>query len=160
MMYMHHMEQPYSETQTENQADSASILEVCLCHHIRKTSRFMTRRYDQALKVSGLNFSKFNVLLAISVLEPVPAPEIAKYMALERTALNRNLKVLEERGLVQAEVGKGRRAKILRLSTAGINALHSAKPLWVMAQNEMVRHYGNHSANRILEIFSRSANAE
>ena len=129
-----------------------SVVQVCLGHHVRKAARSFTRAYDNALQPCGLNFSQFNILVVVAALEPVQAPKIATYMAMDRTTLSRNLKPLKRSGYLESGGGAGRRPDIVELTYAGHTILAEGYALWRVAQSDLAEGLGPGRAGQLLEI--------
>ncbi len=142
-----------SETQNDVPvAEAEAIIQVCLAHHARRAARFFTRTFDQAFLPCGINYSQFNILVVIAALEPVPTPQIAAYMAMDRTTLSRNIKPLKQEGYVDSQIGAGRRPDIIRLTVSGHAILNKAKVLWKDAQHTLAHRIGPERAGQLLEI--------
>jgi DNA-binding MarR family transcriptional regulator len=56
--------------------------------------------------------------------------------------LARNLKPLERDGLVEISVGEDRRARLVKITETGLDALLKALPLWEEAQAWVINHIG------------------
>ena len=67
----------------------------CLALRALSTARAVTRRYDAALRPSGLTITQFTLLISIARLKPVAISALADVLSMERTSLSRNLKPLE-----------------------------------------------------------------
>jgi DNA-binding MarR family transcriptional regulator len=132
--------------------EARSIFQVCLCHHVRKAARSLTRTFDRALTPCGLNYSQFNMLVVIAALEPVQAPKVAGHMAMDRTTLSRNLKPLKQEGYIESEGGAGRRASIITLTPAGQAILAKGSILWREAQRDLTQQLGTSRAGQLLDI--------
>ena len=122
-------------------ADAARIVaEQCSCLRSRRTSRVLTRIYDDALRPSGLRMSQVSVLVAIARFGEYGAKigALADVLATERTTLTRNIVPLERAGLLRvARDPDDARARILLLTRAGERAIESAFPLWQTAQRRV-----------------------
>jgi DNA-binding MarR family transcriptional regulator len=108
------------------------VSETCVCLHARMTARAVTRAYDQALAPLGLEATQFTLLAAIASVPEKSITALADRLALERSSLSRNLKLLLGRGLV-APLRQGR-AAAYAVTPAGEALLEEALPLWAGAQ--------------------------
>src|SRR6266851_4401207 len=63
-------------------------------------------------------------------------------LVLDSTTLARNLKPLEQQGLVRIEPGEDRRVRLIRLTEPGYTLLQQALPSWEKAQAEMMTRLG------------------
>ena len=118
------------------------IEQQCLGLLTRQVARRVTQWYDQCLQSSGLRSTQFNVLVAIAIAQTVPLTRLAEILVLDRTTLARNLKPLEQQGLVRIEAGEDRRVHLIRLTEAGYALLQQALPAWEKAQSEMISRLG------------------
>jgi len=139
--------------------DPRAILQVCLCHHIRRSSRVLTRLYDAALVPSGLTAGQFTILTAIAALQPLPAPVLREILAMDRTSLNRAINQLKYKKLIGVTPGAGRRASVLGLTPEGAQALGDAGPLWKAAQADATSRLGAGLAGQLLSVLTASARA-
>lgn len=118
------------------QADSQ-----CACLHARMTARAVTRMYDEALRASGLKVTQFSLLAALEHGPTRSVSALAGMLALERTTLTRNLRLLGDAGLIAQRPGP-RRAVSHTLTQAGHDALARARPLWRAAQRAVIDSLG------------------
>ena len=135
----------------------AGIIEVCLCHHIRRTARAVTRRFDSAFLPLGIKSSQYNILVAIAALAPVVTSDVAEALAMDRTTLSRNLGPLRRAGYLDTIAGGGRRPETLALSAAGRVLLRKASTLWQQTQRDLTQELGAAQAGLLLEMLSRIA---
>ena len=117
----------------------------CACFNTRKTARALGQVYDRALEPSGLKNTQFTALAVADAYDGISITELSKAMAIERTTLTRNLKVLERDGLVKVGPGADGRSRTVRLTAKGKRRLEAALPLWKQAHERMLRDFG---ANR------------
>ena len=123
----------------------------CLCTQLRRASRGVTRRYDDALAAVGLGAAQFSLLRHVQRLTQPSISVLADAMGLDRSTLGRNLRVLEEQGLVQLGEGRDLRAREVRLTEAGLQRIGQAMPLWEQVQRELNARLG---AERRAELMS------
>jgi len=107
----------------------------CLCGNLRMAARAVTRVYDEHLRPSGMQASQLAVLWAVAGMPQATVKDIAAQIAMDETALLRNLRVLEGREWVSLEVGDDRRQRLVHLTAAGQRAFAKALPLWKTAQD-------------------------
>jgi DNA-binding MarR family transcriptional regulator len=137
--------------------DPKAVLEVCLCHHIRRGSRAITRAYDAALAPAGLTAGQFIILTAVAALQPMPVPVLREILAMDRTSLSRTLKPLKEAEFITSTTGAGRRAGLLTLLIDGAAALREAGPLWRAVQAETAQRLGTGRAGQLLTNLTETA---
>jgi DNA-binding MarR family transcriptional regulator len=126
------------DERTPGHAELAEVAADCACKSLRRTARAVTQLYDETLRPSGLRVTQFTLLVAVAVSEPVPITRLADALALDRTTLARDLRPLNERGLVEVAAGDDRRMRVVRLTRQGRDAIARAYPLWEQAQARMV----------------------
>jgi len=110
---------------------------VCHCTRLRRAAHAVTRRYDEALVGSGLTVTQFSLLRTISRLDQPHISALAEATGLERSTLGRNLRPLENAGLVEFSQGEDARTRLVRLSRKGKQALNDAMPQWQAAQETL-----------------------
>jgi DNA-binding MarR family transcriptional regulator len=136
-----------------------AIVEVCLCHHVRRTARAITRIFDDALKPLGIQASQFNILAAIAARESGSATEISRLLAMDRTTLRRNLKPLRDAGYVLVTGGAGRRPSTLILTRTGEDLFGQAVGLWQTAQSGVTQRLGAGQTGLLLQSLEGAARA-
>ena len=124
------------------QNDSDILFQDCACATLRKTSRTLTRMYDEALKPSGLLATQYIVLVAIQKDQPVTIGQLAETLVMDRTTLTRNLKPLEKSGLIASGRGEDQRMHVVSLSLKGKTAVEKAFPLWRKVQTHVATTLG------------------
>jgi DNA-binding MarR family transcriptional regulator len=60
-----------------------------------------------------------------------------RWLAMDKTTLSRNFKLLRQRGWIEPVPGKDERERGFRLTRAGRQRLEAAKPLWNSAQERL-----------------------
>jgi DNA-binding MarR family transcriptional regulator len=114
--------------------------ENCLCFHMQRAARSLTRRYDKAFKPLGVSSGQFALLVSLNRPDPPNIGAVATMFAMDRTTLTANLKPLERRGLVKIVVDKSdRRGRKLLLTAAGRHLLTRGVPIWRRTNAEVER---------------------
>jgi DNA-binding MarR family transcriptional regulator len=134
--------------------DLSRIPATCMGMHVRRASRILTQVYDDALRPVGLVSNQFTLLVAIHLNESTPITQLAQGLFTDQTTLTRNLKLLEQRGLVAIEPGEDRRIKLVSLTVAGREALTQALPLWEQAQSKVMAHFSPEQWEMLLSLLS------
>jgi DNA-binding MarR family transcriptional regulator len=116
--------------------------------HVRRASRIITQVYDAALRPVGLVLSQFTLLVCINLMVSVPITRLAQELYMDQTTLTRNLKLLEQRGLVAIDPGEDRRVKLVSLTVEGRSILAQAMPLWEQAQAQVMEHFVGGASSR------------
>lgn len=121
---------------------AAHVMATCACEGLRRTARTLTQRYDHALSPSGLRATQLPILVALTVIGPTPVTPLAEALAIDRTTLVRNLKILQQRDLVTSGPGRDGRVRLMSLTTQGAQALEHALELWQQAQASVAEQFG------------------
>jgi len=108
-----------------------TVRDCCLCLHLQRAARAVTRRFDEAFRPFGLTSGQFSLLMSLNRPEPPTIGSVAGLLAMDRTTLTANLKPLRRRGLVELAVDAAdRRSRRLVLTAAGRELLADAVPTW------------------------------
>ncbi len=124
-------------------ATEADVRENCAALRVRMAARKLTRLYDKALRPVGLKITQFTLLIAVEEGRMTSLSALADLLALERSSLVRNVRLLEEAGLIESvPTGEGRSLG-LKLTRAGRRKLTEALPLWNKAQTSIEKSLGS-----------------
>jgi len=127
----------------------------CVCFNIRKSARAITQLYEDALRPTGLRATQFTLLVATRVMGTATINSLAKALVMDRTTLTRNLKPLENQGLIRVLPGKtDRREREVTLTITGQDTLAEALPLWKKVQQHVVDELGQGRVTRLLKDLS------
>jgi DNA-binding MarR family transcriptional regulator len=107
---------------------------ACAVMSFRQMARAVTAHYDAQLRPAGLRATQLNLLMAIESEAAATITDLAEILAMERTTLTRNLKLLRDRGLVEK--------KRISLTAKGRRSAAAALPLWESAQQQFVKSLG------------------
>lgn len=114
----------------------------CLCATLRRASRALTQLYEADLRAVGLRSSQFTLLQVLSRAGELPQGVLGQILAMDSTTLTRTLRIMKGRGWIAERRGKDRRERLLRLSVAGKNKLHTSLPAWEKTQARVRRRVG------------------
>lgn len=107
------------------------VRDRCLCLHAQRAARLLARRFDTALRPFGLTSGQFSLLMSLNRPDPPRLGTLVPFLGMDRTTLTAALKPLERRGLVASVPDReDARARRLKLTQAGRNALKAALPVW------------------------------
>jgi DNA-binding MarR family transcriptional regulator len=107
------------------------VRDTCLCLHVQRAARALSRLFDEALRPVGLTSGQFSLLNALNRPTPPSIAPVAQLLAMDRTTLTAALKPLERDGLVAiAKDPDDRRNRLLHLTDKGREILASAIPIW------------------------------
>jgi DNA-binding MarR family transcriptional regulator len=123
---------------------------ACVAATLRMAARTITRRYDDALRPSGLRTTQLSMLSRLREDGPLPVTALANRLALERTTVTRELDTLARRGLVSLATGDDRRTRLAAITADGRAAMRVAVPLWREAQTATDELLGPERVERLL----------
>ncbi|MCH9764895.1 MAG: MarR family transcriptional regulator [Alphaproteobacteria bacterium] len=130
----------------------------CACFNIRRAARHVTQAYDHALKPVGLQATQFSLLAMIdgvSSEKGIALTELAARLGMDRTTLTRNLAVAERAKWIVTRSGKDRRERLIKLTLSGRRKLNKARPLWKLAQEQVVKKLSVSSLSDLLALTHR-----
>jgi DNA-binding MarR family transcriptional regulator len=120
-----------SKTPVVDFSTVAEVRDSCLCLFAQRAARRLARRFDLALKPTGLTNGQFSLLMSVNRPEPPPLTAVADLLGMDRTTVTAALKPLERRGLVEVRPDTlDRRSRRLALTEAGRTLLEQALPIW------------------------------
>ena len=123
--------------------------ELCICIAVRKASRRLTARYDEALAPVGINLAQFSLLRNINRHGPVSLTRLADLTELDRSTLGRNVRVLERMGLCAPADAADKREAAIALTLDGKRILAAAEPLWATTQTDIRTRIGAQGAAQL-----------
>jgi DNA-binding MarR family transcriptional regulator len=135
----------------------AKAARTCTARNLRRATRAVSGRFDEALRPTGLRISQFGILVALALAEVATVSKLAGLLDLDRTTMTRNLGPLEREGLVASETGDDARNRVLRLTEQGRATLAAALPLWEQVQAGIVRGLGDARWRGLLRDLEASA---
>ena len=136
----------------------ATVAAECFCMNLKRATRLMARRYDEALEPVDLNNGQYSTLMAVAGLQPASMQKVADMLGMDRTTLTATLKPLQRRSLLSIYVDTAdRRTRILRLTDAGEALLRQALPLWKKVQQAVSRNVSRGADLEFREQLARLA---
>ena len=123
----------------------------CTCFNVRRASRAVTQFYDDIMAPSGIKATQFTMLGAVALMGPASVTRLAEHLALDRTTLTRNIKVLADQGLIAISAGADRRERVVKLTDDGQAAIDRATPVWRDAQDALAARFGEDRWRRMIE---------
>lgn len=124
----------------------------CLCANLRRASRAITQRYEQALRPLGMTETHFTILQALSLTGEVLQGRLGEMLAMDSTTLTRTLAILDRRGWLTIRRGTDRRERWLSLSTTGKAEFKRALPRWEAVQTELRKQLGDKRWNNLMKL--------
>jgi len=113
---------------------------------MRRTSRALTRLYDEALAPVGLTVTQFSVLRTLSRMDRPTLADLAEETAHEKSALWRTLQPLVKKGWIDASAHEDLKGQRLTATPAGRERLADAMPHWRIAQARVAETLGPREA--------------
>lgn len=126
-----------------------AIVGACVSTNLRKTTRIVSAHYDALMRSTGLHANQIMLLVPLYLAGPTPINQVATWLSLDRTTLQRNLKPIEALGLVSIRPGDDLRTRIVSLTEAGRRKLVEGLPLWEKAQREVLQLLGEQHAQLV-----------
>ena len=116
---------------------------MCACNQLRRSARGMTQVFDAGMGADGLTVTQMPVLVGLGVGGSMPVSALAEALGLDRTTLTRNLKVLEQRGLVRtAPHEEDARVRMVSMTPQGAGELSAALARWDRVQSRVEERFG------------------
>jgi DNA-binding MarR family transcriptional regulator len=129
----------------------------CMCASIRRASRAITQRYDEALRIVGLTITQFTILQALSLAGDITQGRLGEILAMDSTTLTRTLGIMNRQGWVSKVHAEDRRQRQLRLTRAGNSELKRATPYWQRSQESLRHQLGNERWNDLTKLMNDTA---
>src|SRR3954467_3075612 len=107
------------ETGNNQHERIAAIAKHCVAKHLRWSSRIISNFYDQKMQHTGLHANQVTLLTVPYLAGPISINKMAAHVGLDRTTLVRNLKLIEQRGLITIKPGRDLRTRIVTLTPTG-----------------------------------------
>jgi DNA-binding MarR family transcriptional regulator len=109
----------------------------CFCGVLLIAARTVSRLYNEELRSVGLEATQYGMLTMLKHLGRMALGDLGERLAVDKTTISRNVKVLERSGWVVVERGEDGRERIASLTDSGARKLASARPAWDRAQERM-----------------------
>ena len=126
-------------------------LSECHCLNLWRAALRTTDHYNQYVEQAGVSIQQFSLLRHLRVHAPITVTDLAQVMYQDRSTLSRNLKLLEQRGLV-TDVSTSGRGKQFTLSDQGNATLDEGEAYWNQAQRELEAQLGAEHMTQWQEI--------
>ncbi len=115
----------------QNSSDVLAGLTMdCLAFGSRRAARAVTNYFNGVLRPLDLSTAQFGLMIAIARKPDQTLREISQMLMLDESTLARNHAVLERRGLVESDGGRGRGGRRVRLAEAGWRQIEAGSALW------------------------------
>lgn len=125
---------------------------ACAAGLVRRTSRSLTRLYDDHLARAGFTTTQFSILRTLQRHGGrMSLSSLAIDLVFERTSLYRALSPMRRAGLVTVRAGADRRAHDVALTARARRRIDEATPHWAAAQQMVLRQFGAAAWSRLAE---------
>ncbi len=131
-------------------ADISACAQNCAAANVRRASRAVTKLYGQFMSQTGLEPTQSSLLVACSLTGGATVSKLADAFVMDRSALARNLAIMQKRGLVKIRTGEDRRTRKVSLTPCGESTLANALPHWRAAQDAVEKQFGAERLQRLL----------
>lgn len=119
------------------------VRRMCACDQLRRVTRGITQIYDNGVVASGLRITQLPIFVGLGSEGDLPLSVLADRLALDRTTLTRNLKVLEDRGLIRTyEHEDDARVRMVSMTLDGSAMLTGALERWEQVQEFVESRFG------------------
>lgn len=96
----------------------------------RRLARALTNYANTLLKPLDLNIAQVSLLAAVAIKPEKTLAAMSEALSLDSSTLTRNLVILEGRGLIRSEGGRGRGGKQVEITDKGVAALRETIDVW------------------------------
>ncbi|MHC2256459.1 DNA-binding MarR family transcriptional regulator [Bradyrhizobium embrapense] len=131
----------------------------CAAFNVRKASRVITRLYAEAFAPVGVEPTQFMLLAACARQRTLTMGALAVRMAMDPSALARNIAVLERRGLVKVAFGVDRRVRDISISAQGRKILSRVLPRWRAIQAKLAAQFGEDGFQATVDLMKKMTQA-
>jgi DNA-binding MarR family transcriptional regulator len=123
--------------------NDVALSNSCNCLSLRQAARHVSQLYDRHLAPHGITLNQYSILAQVSTLGAATVNEVAQHLVMDRTTLTRNLKPLQQQGLVNQEPNPADgRSQCISLTLQGQQLLTETKPAWTAAQAQFEQSFG------------------
>lgn len=116
--------------------DALEVLRHCGCGRVRLVARVVSGIYDTALKECGIKGGQLTTLALLAYRSGIARADVHRHLAMDRSTVSRNLKVMRERGWIEARLNPRTGERIVEVTDLGRRLLRDALPAWRAAQEE------------------------
>jgi DNA-binding MarR family transcriptional regulator len=118
--------------------DARALVETCLGAQSRFAARRITQLLDRELTPTGISSAQLALMAQIAAADDDTLGALAERSGLEQSTLSRNLRTLENAGLIEiTAVENDLRRRAAWLTESGARRLEAAIPVWRKAQAKL-----------------------
>jgi DNA-binding MarR family transcriptional regulator len=131
-------------------ADARTLVEACAGWNSRLAARRITLFLDREMARLGLTVAQIGLMAQIAVISDDTLGALAERTGLEQSTLSRNLRNLENEGLIEiAVVETDLRRRAVWLTETGARRLEAAIPVWRRAHAKLSKLLSPNLARRL-----------
>lgn len=131
-------------------SDAARLVEGCAAWNCRLAARRITQFFDRELTPSGFTVAQVGLMALIAATDDDSLGALARRAGCDLSTLSRNLRTLEDRGLIEiAVVDADPRRRAAWLTETGARRLEAALPIWRAAKRRLERRISADLARRL-----------
>ena len=150
MMYIHTIMSDRRQLRKTLRADARALVETCAGLNSRLAARHITQFLDRELKSTGLSVAQLGLMAQIASASDDTLGALAQRTGIEQSTLSRNLRTLENEGLIEIAVVKtDLRRRIVWLTETGARRLEAAIPAWRKAHGKLAKLLSTDLARRL-----------
>ena len=123
---------------------------------VRMLNRLVSRIYDDELREHGIRFSQLNILTIIAMKGPIERSEVGRILAIEKSTLSRNVRLMEENGWLTTASTDRSHAQPLILTRDGKQLYQRASASWTAAQKKVKTLLGAQAASGVHDAVNRA----
>jgi DNA-binding MarR family transcriptional regulator len=134
------------------QTDARTLLEACAGWNSRLAARRITQFLDREMEGHGLSVAQLGLMAQIAAASDDTLGALAQRTGLEQSSLSRNLRRLEDEGLIEIAVLEADlRRRMVWLTETGARRLEAAIPIWRRAHAKLAKRLSADLARRLAD---------
>ncbi len=134
-------------------ADARLVIRTCAGLNIRLAARLITQFLEVRMQAANLSLAQFGLMSHIAAAGDDTIGSLAERAGLDQSTLSRNLRSLEQAGLVEiAIVEQDLRRRAVWLTEKGARRLEAAIPIWRRAHRALFDLIGPGNVRRMAAI--------
>ena len=132
--------------------DASALVESCAGWNSRLAARRITQFLDREMADFGLSVAQLGLMAQIAIASDDTLGGLAQRTGLDQSTLSRNLRTLEDDGLVEIAAVEGNlRRRMVWLTEAGARRLEAAIPLWRKAHTKLAKRLSADLPRRLVQ---------
>jgi DNA-binding MarR family transcriptional regulator len=160
-MYIHTIMTPRKQSPGKSLvADARLVTRTCAGLNVRLAARLITQFLEVRMQAANLSLAQFGLMSHIAAAGDDTIGSLAGRAGLDQSTLSRNLRSLEQAGLVEiAIVEQDLRRRAVWLTEKGARRLEAAIPIWERAHRALFDLIGPSNLRRMGAITQALAEA-